>query len=193
MEVQVELTGVTGLVMHNSRLADPLDPVTRELKALTGKTKKTEAEERELAEVEWRGSLYWDSDLGAYIPNANLIRSFYDAATAWKLGEAVYRSLNPLMEPGVPLQHEGPKTIAGLFAKSEYVWRTTVKLNGRTRVARTRPIFRRWSLVVAFEMDENELSIKNLTRIVERTGRLVGLGDARKIGYGRFTATVRAA
>lgn len=190
MEIQMELTGLRPFVMHNGRLADPLDPIARQLSALTDKRGRTDVEEEEVAEVEWRGSLYWDADAGAYIPTASIIRSLRDAATAWKLGEAVYRSLNTLSEL-VPLQHDGPKTIAGLAAKPEYRWRTTVKI-GRNRTARTRPIFRRWSAVAEFELDENELSVDDLNRIVERAGRLNGIGDARKLGFGRFTAVVKA-
>lgn len=189
MEVQVELTGRSGLVMHNGRLADSLDPIARELSALTDKHGRTDAEEEQVAEVEWRGSLYWDPETGAYIPTANIVRSFRDAATAWKLGEAVYRSLSPLSEQ-VSLQHDGPKSINALAAKPEYRWRTTVKI-GRNRTARTRPIFRRWSATAQFELDETELSVDDLLRIVERAGRLHGIGDARKLGYGRFTAEVR--
>lgn len=191
VEVQITLTGRSGLVMHNGRLADSLDPIARELSALTDKHGRTDVEEEQVADVEWRGSLYWDAESGAYIPTANIVRSFRDAATAWKLGEAVYRSLSPLSEQ-VSLHHEGPKTIAALSAKPEYRWRTTVKI-GRNRTARTRPIFRKWSVTAEFELDEMELSTEDLLRIVERAGRLHGIGDARKLGYGRFTAELKAA
>jgi hypothetical protein len=188
----MKLEGVSGLVMHNGRLADSLDPITRELRALTDKADKTEADEQEIGDIEWRGSLYWDPDLGAVIPTANLRRMLRDAGGAWKLGTKVLKAVVPLAAV-VQLQHDGPKTVAALAAKPEYRWRTTVKLNGRTRIARTRPIFRRWSLTADFELDETELALADFHRIVERAGRLFGLGDANKIGYGRFTATVAAA
>jgi hypothetical protein len=190
MEVHVELTGVTGLVMHNGRLADSLDPIARELAALTDKRGRTPAEEEQIAEVEWKGSLYWDSEMGAYIPTANVIRAMRDAATAWKLGESVYRAVSPLSER-VQLHHEGPNTISALAGKPEYRWRTTVKI-GRNRTARTRPIFRRWTVTADFELDDLELSLADFVRIVERAGRMNGIGDARKLGYGRFMATVKA-
>jgi hypothetical protein len=186
MELRLELTGVTGLVMHNGRLADPLDPITKELAKLTDKHGRTEAEEEQVADVEWRGSLYWED--GPYIPTVNIVRCLRDAATAWKLGEAVYRSLSPLTDR-VSLDHDGPKSLSALAAKSEFRWRTTVKI-GRNRTARTRPIFRRWSAVATFELDDMELSLDDLLRIVQRAGRLQGIGDARKLGFGRFMAKV---
>jgi hypothetical protein len=189
MEVQIELTGVTGLVMHNGRLADALDPIARELKALTSRKKRTETENEQIADIEWRGSLYWED--GAYLPTVNIVRSLRDAATVWKLGEQVYKALVP-MAPSVPLVHEGPKTLAALAGRPEFHWRTTVRISG-SRTARTRPIFRHWSAVASFELDDVELSMDDLLRIVERAGRLQGIGDARKLGYGRFTAKTSAA
>jgi hypothetical protein len=94
------------------------------------------------------------------------------------------------MSEVVPLQHDGPKTIAALAAK-----RIPLADHGQDRTQsyrRTRPIFRRWSAVADFELDETELSLDDLIRIAERAGRLNGIGDARKLGYGRFAAVVKA-
>jgi hypothetical protein len=189
MQVALTLTGRSGLVMHNGRLADPLDPISQELAKLTDKHNRTPAEEAEVADVEWKGSLYWDSDIGAYVPAANILRCLRDAATAWKLGEAVYRSV-VMMDDRFPLQHDGPTTLGALAKRDEYRLRATVKI-GRNRVPRTRPIFRKWGLTFNVEVDETELSPADFERIVERAGRLGGIGDARKLGYGRFTATIQ--
>lgn len=189
MEVRVTLTGRSALVMHNGRLADPLDPIARELAALTSKHGRTEIEEEQVGAVEWRGSLYWHDELGAYIPAPNFLRCFRNAATNWKLGAALKKALIPLAEGGA-VHHDGPKTIAALAARPEFTWRATVKLNGRTSVPRTRPIFRKWSTAMDFELEEEELSFDDLVRIADRAGRLEGIGDANKIGYGRFTAEV---
>jgi len=192
MEVQIKMTGVTSLVMHNGRLIDPLDPITQELAKLTSKRQKTTQDHEEIADVEWRGSLYWDPEMGAIIPTANIRRMFKDAGGEWKLATKTVKALQPL-ELAVPLDHDGPKTVAALAKRPEFRWRTNAKLTGGKSVMRTRPIFRRWGLTVNFELDENELSLDNLARIVERAGRLYGLGDANRIGYGRFTAEIRAA
>lgn len=188
MQLHMELTGRTGLVMHNGRLADPLDPLAMQLSALTDKRGRTTEEQREIADFEWTAALYFDPELGAYIPAENVIRSFRDAATAWKLGERVYDSVSVTTDK-IPLQHDGPKTTKALQKLDAFRFRKTVKI-GRNRTARTRPIFRTWRLTFDVELDDTELDLTDFERIVERAGRLEGLGTARKLGYGRFTARV---
>jgi hypothetical protein len=190
MQIRAELTGLRALLMHNVRLADPLDKVTQELAKLTSKRKKTEDDHALIADVEWRGGLYWDEG-GAYIPTENLVACLREAATAWKLGESVRRAVIPI-EAQVPLVYEGPKTLDALAKRPEFRLRKAVKNTGGGTIVRTRPRFLKWSLAFEVEVDESELSLEDFGRIAERAGRLVGLGDARKIGYGRFTVTVTA-
>lgn len=54
------LTGVTPLLVHNARLADPLDPIVRQTKPISGKRSKTEEDHLELARLEFIGGLYYD-------------------------------------------------------------------------------------------------------------------------------------
>ena len=56
------LTGSSALVMHNSRLVDPLDPWSREIAAITGKRHKTIADHEQLAKAEFYGSAWLDHD-----------------------------------------------------------------------------------------------------------------------------------
>lgn len=190
MQLRVQLTGASALVMHNGRLADPLDDMARLLSELTDKREKTPTDIHEIADVEWRGAIYFDPEIGPYMPSGNIIRSLRDAATAWKLGERVYDAVH-LTSDRVPISHDGPKTIDALAKRDEFRWRTTVRI-GRNRTARTRPIFRRWNAHFDVELEEVELSPEDFLRILERAGRMEGLGDARKLGYGRFTAEIVA-
>jgi len=188
MLIQVDLTGTRPLVMHNARLADPLDPVTQELAKLTSKQKKTPADHEMVADVEWRGSLYWDD--GPYIPSEALLRSFRDAAGAWKLGPSVERALLATIDH-LAVIHDGPKTIEALSKDKRFRLRKGVVVQ-RNRVVRTRPIFRTWSLHAEFEWNESELSAANIERIAERAGIFFGIGTARRLGYGRFSVVVGA-
>jgi hypothetical protein len=189
MRTHLTMTGLTPLVMHNARLADPLDEVTQALASLTSKRSKTLADIQEIADVEWKGSLYWDSETQQpYLPADALMRSLHDAATAWKLGESVWRGVHPL-EEHLAVHHDGPKTLEALAKDKQHRWRRTVVVN-RNRTARTRPIFRRWSIETDLELDETELSPVNLARIVERAGRIEGVGTARKLRQGRFAAAL---
>ena len=191
MQLHVEMVGRTGLVMHNGRLADPLDPLAIELSKLTDKRNRTEEEEREISDFEWFAGLYYEKDLGTYIPAENIVRCLRDAATAWKLGEAVYDFVHVTTDR-IPLQHDGPADARKLQKLESYRLRKTVKI-GRNRTPRTRPIFRTWNMSFDIDLDDADLNLSDFERIVERAGRLEGVGTARKLGFGRFNATLSAA
>lgn len=190
MQIQVELTGATGLVMHNIRLADKRDEWTRAIAEITSKRKRTDADEAEIERLEWYGGLYHDPETGIHLPSWNVVRCFERAATITRQGTALVRAV-AVMTDKVPLTYDGPRKLEELWNRPEFRWRTTVGVQ-RAKVTRMRPIFRRWSLTLEAELLEDVLSPEDLTRIIELAGRSEGLGDARKLGYGRFTAVVAA-
>src|ERR671914_89551 len=53
-----QITGVAPLILYNGHLADPLNYYAKEMKKISGKRHKTEADLEELAPLEWHGSLY---------------------------------------------------------------------------------------------------------------------------------------
>ncbi len=48
-----KIVGVSPLMMHSERLADPTNPTTRELKKLNAKRQKTEEDYLLIKQVEW--------------------------------------------------------------------------------------------------------------------------------------------
>src|SRR5689334_1514995 len=56
--ISLRLVGVGPMLMHCARLADPQDPMTRALAAVTSKRVKTDADYDRIAELEWRGGLW---------------------------------------------------------------------------------------------------------------------------------------
>ncbi len=57
------IRGTTPMMMHNERLANPFDDLTKAIKAISGKRKKTEDDLIEMSRIEWLGGLYSiDSD-----------------------------------------------------------------------------------------------------------------------------------
>jgi hypothetical protein len=199
MKVMVQLTGKTALVQHNVRLADKLDEYTKAIAEITGKRKKTEADNADVERLEWFGGLYHTKDkmpgpdgeeveIGIYVPVFNVIRCFEEAAKITRQGKTLIRAL-AFADAKLPLHHEGPPKPEKLWALPEYRWRTTVGIQGK-KITRVRPIFRRWSLDFEMELLEDVMSPDDLRRIIDLAGRSEGLGDARKLGYGRFTAEV---
>ena len=54
-EFIIDITGTSALLMHNARLADPLDPITKEKAKVSSKRKKTEEDQELLSHLEWQG------------------------------------------------------------------------------------------------------------------------------------------
>lgn len=182
----LEMTGVAALLMHSARLSDPLDEMTRALARITGKRKKTDEDRIEAGRLEHMGSLYL-SDLGPYIPGANVEAALFRGASKHKLMSTLKGALL-IPEEVNPLVYRGPRDAAGLWADKQYVHRVSAKV-GQSRVVRTRPIFPQWSLEVEGLLDTEQVDQDSFEMIAGTTGQLIGLGDWRP-RFGRFTAKV---
>ena len=84
--MKVKVKGVSPLLIHNGRCANPLDPYAKRMKALTSKRNKTEDDLDAILELQWEASLYWDDNLGLHMPSENLFAAFYKGAKKHKLG-----------------------------------------------------------------------------------------------------------
>src|SRR6202000_1931549 len=95
VKVRTDLVGTTELLMHNVRLANPDDPFAKAISRISSKRKKTEEDRREMAHLEWMGSLYTssrddfspediddDENVRIVMPQTNIKRAFKEAAKA---------------------------------------------------------------------------------------------------------------
>jgi hypothetical protein len=186
----VELTGTTGLVMHNVQLADKTNGFAKEIAKLTdkGSRHRTEADDAEIERLEFLGGLYHDADMGVHVPTANVVKCFERGATLTRQGATLIRAV-AVVSDRVPLVYDGPREPLKLWAAPEFHFRKSVGIQ-RGKVMRMRPIFRRWSLTVELDLLVDVLDPDDFVRIAEKAGRSEGLCDARKLGYGRFTVVV---
>ena len=183
MDLKLDITGTAPLLMHNSRLADPLDPRAKALKGVTAKTKKTDDDHLDMARLEFLGGLYYDVDAGPYIPSDNIFRALVDAGRKRKLGTKVTAGLF-VMGSINPLGYKGPRTPEALWADGNFSHRASAKV-GMQRVNRTRPHFAEWATSAELHLDTEVLDLGDLTSLADIAGRLVGLGDWRP-RFGRF-------
>lgn len=187
IKFRMTLSGTAPLLMHNSRLANPLDPATKAVKRLTGKRKKTDEDHEEIAHLEFLGSLYLDSDVGPYVPGENIGRCLVDAGRISKRGVLVTRGV--FIETDVnPLAYDGPRDPEKLWADANYQLMASVKV-GMQRTMRCRPMFRQWSADAEGTLDPNVLDFTDLADIAQTAGSMIGIGDWRP-RYGRFQATL---
>lgn len=189
METQItlDIKGNRPLLLHNSRLANPLDPYARELKNLNGKRKKTDDDLLRIAEVETRGSLYETEDEHVGLPADNVWRCLLDASRKFRLGTVLQSALLPSSDV-MPLLIDGRKVKVGDFFKADDRVLYKIVVVQRNRIMRARPIVKGdWSVTARFTLLEDIMQPNMLEPIIATAGRLIGLGDWRP-KYGTFDA-----
>jgi len=180
-------TGTTPLLMHNPRLSNPLDEITRAIKRISGKRVKTEEDHEEIARLEHAGSLYLDPDVGPYLPGQNFEKCLVEGARITKAGKKIERGV--FVETDVnPVSYDGPRDKDGLWKDQNFRHTASVKVQ-MNRVTRTRPQFRTWIAEAEGMFDPAVISLDELREVAETAGTMIGLGDWRP-RFGRFTAEV---
>ena len=182
----VKIVGTAPLLLHNGRLANPMDPYAKEVKRVTSKRKKTDEDHAEIARLEWLGSIYTNADGVVCIPGRNLESFCIESGKLYKLGKAVGRA-GVLCDGDFPLTYGGPKDINKLWDGGGHSDSQTMKVQ-QARIVRTRPRFDAWALSFTVAFDSDVVDDAEMHRIIENGGVRVGLGDSRP-RFGRFQLT----
>lgn len=177
----MRIVGVAPLVMHSGQLANPLSAASKELRKISKKRAKTDADHEYLSRVEWVGGL-WLANGAPCIPGEAIEAAFVAAARKSKRGQIARAGM--LSPHNWPLEYDGPKDVAALWEAESFRLIAGVRV-GQARVMRTRPIFRKWAATVTFEYLDDQMDESDIIDIWRIAGRLVGLGDWRP-RYGRF-------
>lgn len=182
----VEIRGTSPLLMHSDVLVNPLAKETKEIRAYTGKRKKTEEDLATIAYLEWRGGLYFSEKVGVYIPGQNVHSCLVEAAKNTKSGKKAKSGLfvsGVNGEEQMKLLYEGPTTLEDLWAQGFYDARS-VRI-GTGKLMRYRPIFREWGLKFRVILSPEILERNEVETMIEFAGDFVGLCDYRP-RFGRF-------
>jgi hypothetical protein len=182
---QIMCRGTSPLLMHNARLADPLDEVVKEIKTVSGKLRKTDADHELLGRLEFIGGMYYAEPAGPYLPAANIRKALIEAARKSKSGKLVEQGLfvDTLINP---LLYDGPRDLDGLWADKNFVSRLCVKVQ-TARLMRTRPMFPFWAVDAVCSYDPELLNFAQIKEFAQIAGNYIGVGDYRPL-YGRFIA-----
>jgi hypothetical protein len=193
-ELQVTIKGFTPLLMHNGQIADPLNEHAIALKKVSAKRTKTETDHLEMQKLEWFGGLYVDEHEHVIIPGANIESAIIAGAKKSKKGNVAKATILIDDDPRVMAFVEQDKTVklidinktaTELYAEgNQYIDRRMVRVT-TSRIARTRPIFRKWALTFTIKYDESMANEDEVLTWLADAGTQVGLGDYRP-KYGRF-------
>lgn len=180
--IRLRITGTKRLVMHSGRLADPLDPIARDLKRLTSKKSKTEADHLEISRIEWFGGL-WLDDGKPCIPCEALMATFVAAAKTRKKGDDAKVGL--IVERHAALEYAGPTDIDELWEDKNFRLRVGVKVRN-ARTMRTRPRFDHWSAEFTAHYFPSLFDRQSVIDLYKVAGFVKGLGDWRP-QHGNFS------
>ena len=199
IRAKIELAGrPPGLVLNNGELADDTNPFSIQIAELRpARGKKLTDEQRERKDfLNWRGSLYLSGSGELILPARGLFKAIIEAARApaFKLGTMIEdRGAVTLEQAELPLIHDGPDDLDKLWSDSRYRFRTLVNPNPSSgkggKLPLMRPVFPVWSTEVTALVLPEMIDWDVFCKITESAGN-VGVGNARKIGYGRFDVQV---
>lgn len=170
------------LLMNASRMADPLDPEAVKLAAVTSKRKKTAADHRRIADIEWFGKL-WTHEGQPCLPADALEKCFEDAAKTRNFGATLAGAV--LVDAPAPLEYDGSRDVRKLAKNPNFRFRKLVRVR-RALTPRTRPYFANWSAIVHVSFLPTVINREQVIDIFRVAGSQVGVGDWRK-KHGRFT------
>ncbi len=175
------IIGVSPLVMHNGQLANPLNRFAKDIKQISRKRNKTDADLEELARLEWLGALYLfkgEPCLTGELIEGCIIRG---AATKKRSKQA---KAGVLCLGAFPLLYEGPRDPLELWKHEAFRLQAGVRVGG-SRIIRTRPVFSEWSAQVEVRFNPSLLNAAEILEFLKAAGELEGIGDWRP-RFGRF-------
>ena len=118
------------------------------------------------------------------LPGANFQRCLRNAATKWKLGKDVLRSVVVSNDPEI--EYDGPKDAIEMFNSR------TPKFQIAAFTCRgvwvNRLVIPEWQVTYRLTVDDEILSVSQLKQIITMAGKAEGLGTWRP-RYGRFEVT----
>lgn len=185
--LSIRITGTSPLLMQAETLANPLHPLTKAHKAVSGKRKKSDDDYLWLMESEWSASMYHDDDLGPYLPALNLEGCIAEAGKIHRLGKTIKQAVQVVTDRA-KLEYDGPRKKEAMWKAERFRDVRGVSVMGK-KVMRCRPIFLNWATEFDIEYMEDVLDRDDLIRIIEEAGRRIGVGTYRP-RFGRFAVEV---
>lgn len=188
-EITFKLASVSPFLMHNAQLVDPLNRWAKEIKRISSKRKKVEADQEEIARLEFMGCLYMTSVKGKLVPclpGAVLEATIVAAGRTRKMGKQVQSGV--FVANDAPLSYNGPIDADALWSDEAFRLRCPAKV-GQARIMRTRPLFNNWTTNVTVSFHDSDIDAGTIEELMVIAGEIIGVGDWRP-RFGRFSASV---
>ena len=193
MEYDIHIRGISPIIMHNGAAGlDTRSAANLEKAEIARKkgTNRTASDDERLRALECQTSLWLDLDEAPTIPAAAFRSMIEKAARKLKQGPQVREGLIVLGDAKFEYDREiYGGTIDELAKNAQF---TTGVVVQRSRILRTRAMFKEWEARFRIEVDDELVDQEQLETWLDIGSRRIGLGDWRpeKSGhYGRFEIT----
>lgn len=180
--ISFHIRGLVPCIMHNGRLADPMDPIAREMKQLTGLKKKTDDVLQRISDLEVLGGLYVDENNHPCWPGYVIEAMIRSAAKRQRRGNDVLSAV--IVDGNFPLIYSGPKDAEKVAKDAKFRLRVACVVD-RKRIMRSRPMFPQWELKFDVHYEPSVLNADTVAGFLRDAGQYVGLSTWRP-KYGRF-------
>ena len=175
------------LLQSNPQTVDPFNSFAKAKKTITNKKKKTEEDLLNLQELEVRSKIYWDDEMGAYIPTTWLMAAL--ASNSWnkaKIKKADIRASVFPEEMYLKLYYEGMNRVEKIedISRDNFFIQSMLLKQGQVKIAKSSPIFHNWYFQGALEFDSEIIDKSTLVYLLEYASKYGGFGDFRPT-YGR--------
>lgn len=188
------ITGVSPLLQNNPQTVDRFNPYSRAMARINAKkTKRTDDDYLELRDIEVRAKLYFDDDLGVFVPSTWMTSAICGSSfRVAKTGKGDIRAAVFAAERKLKLNYENigkVKTPDDIVGNAFFRHSMALK-QGQVRVMKAMPIFHKWSFSCALEFDDTIIDAQTLEQIIVHSAKYGGYGDFRPT-FGRAMAEVK--
>lgn len=180
--------------MARGEAANPFDPAAKVIRTISQKKSKSEEDHLKLARLQFESSLYFDPEIGPYMPTDNLFKCMENGAAKYKESGTVKSQIiitglvgSKLDSGAAKLIYDGPRDVEGLYQAEFYLLKMGKIPGSKKSVLTSRAFFKIWAVEFVVEsLDVDPVRIMDYLRVA---GRSVGLGAWRP-RHGLFTAEI---
>ncbi len=187
--LRFKIRGINQIRLNNPQSADPMNRYAIALKTFTNVhvSRRNEEHYVNMRNLEFESKLYWNNELGVYVPSSWLMEAIAKESFAKiKLAKAKVRSAVFPASLKFKLNYEGMDRVHQKedLIRDESFRATELIKQGQVRIVKVFPQFNNWSIDFELEYDENIITEDDMRIILEQATMYNGFGDFRPT-YGR--------
>lgn len=192
-ELDVKIEGIGPLLQNNPQTVDRFNPFTQKMARINAKkTRRTDDDYRELQDLEIAAKIFFDLDLGIYVP-ATWVSSAI-AANSYKTVKVSKDSIRGgvfTTAPKIKLEYRDMKKVQApedIVKNPDFRIKMTLR-QGKVRIVKAVPIFHDWTFSTRLEFDDKIIDPDSLRHVLEHAAKYGGFGDFRPT-FGRAIAEI---